>query len=214
MNFITANLRRKRQIFGIASVIGVAALLFNPNRGLNRWALLPLSVACRPPREARYPLLLSSNTVLVAGGIDSSSRLTSLLMYDPNTETFTDVGVMDAPYNTATLLNDGNLLPAGGGNFVSTGSGSDVLTTAELYDPATGGLTDTGPALQGVIAPAAVRLSDGRVLLAGGKIYNQGGAPTAAAEIYNPFSGTFSFTGIRQLRAITTQQLSYKTETC
>jgi hypothetical protein len=189
------NVRRKGQIFGIASAIGVAALLFNANSGAQSLgAFAPIGSLPSSARNA-VSLLLASNMVLIVGGIDSSSRLTSLLMYNPNTETFSDVGAMDAPYDTATLLNDGNVLIAGGGSFVSTGSGSDVLTTAELYDPATGGLTDTGPALQGVIAPAAVRLSDGRVLLAGGKIYNQGGAPTAAAEIYNPSSGTFSFTG-------------------
>jgi hypothetical protein len=99
-------------------------------------------------------------------------------------------------------------LLAGGGNFVSNGSGSDVLTSAELYDPGTGVLTGTGPALQGVIAPTAVRLLDGRVLLAGGNIYNQGGAPTASAEIYDPASGTFTFTGSMTTPRYTTQQRS------
>jgi len=139
-------------------------------------------------------LLLPSDLVLIVGGIDSSSRLTSLVEYDPSAGTFSNVGSKDAPYDTAPLLNDGNVLLAGGGNFVSPGSGNDVLTTAELYNPATGSLIDTGPALQGVIAPAVVRLVDGRVLLTGGKLYNQGGAPTAAVEIYDPSSGTFSFT--------------------
>jgi hypothetical protein len=189
------NLQRKRQILGIASVIGVAAVLINANaraQFLNTFAFtgnLPSS------ERSAVSLLLPSRMALIVGGIDSTSRLTSLVTYDPTTETFSNVGAMDAPYNTATLLNDGNILLAGGGNFVSTGSGGDVLTSAELYDPGTGVLTDTGPALQGVIAPTAVRLLDGRVLLAGGKIYNQGGAPTATAEIYDPASGTFTFTG-------------------
>jgi len=192
---IRINFGRKRQIFGIAGVIGVAALLFNANSGAQSLRSFASAGILPSAERNAVSLLLSSNMVLIVGGIDSASRLTSLVVYDPNTGTFSDVGAMDAPYNSATLLNDGNVLLAGGDNFVSTGSGSDVLTTAQLYAPATGGLTNTGPALQGVIAPVAVRLSDGRVLLTGGKIYNQGGAPTAAAEIYDPSSDAFSFTG-------------------
>jgi hypothetical protein len=192
---ISENLRRKIQIIGIASFVGITALLFNANsRAQSLGTFAPIGILPSSERNA-VSLLLSSNMALIVGGIDSSSRLTSLVIYDPNTGTFSDVGAMDAPYNTATLLSDGNVLLVGGGNLVSTGSGRDVLTTAQLYDPATGGLSDTGPALQGVIYPAVVRLADGRVLLAGGKIYNQGGAPTAAAEIYDPASGTFSFAG-------------------
>jgi hypothetical protein len=189
------NLQKKRQILGIASVIGVATVLINANSRAQSLGTFAFTGNLPSSQRNAVSLLLPSSMALIVGGIDSTSRLTSLVTYDPTTETFNNSGAMDAPYNTATLLNDGNILLAGGGNFVSTGSGGDVLTSAELYDPGTGVLTDTGPALQGVIAPTAVRLLDGRVLLAGGKIYNQGGAPTAAAEIYDPASGTFTFTG-------------------
>jgi Kelch motif/Galactose oxidase, central domain len=189
------NLQRKRQIFGIATVIGVAAVFINANSRAQSLGTFAFTGNLPSSQRSAVSLLLPSTMALMVGGIDSTSRLTSLVAYDPNSETFSNVGTMDAPYNTATLLNDGNVLLAGGGNFVSNGSGSDVLTSAELYDPGTGVLTGTGPALQGVIAPTAVRLLDGRVLLAGGKIYNQGGAPTAAAELYDPASGTFTFTG-------------------
>jgi hypothetical protein len=184
------NLQRKRQILGIATIIGVAAVFINANSRAQFLGIFAFTGNLPSSQRNAVSLLLPSNMALIVGGIDSTSRLTSLVAYDPNNETFSNVGTMDAPYNTATLLNDGNVLLAGGGNFVSNGSGSDVLTTAELYEPGTGVLTGTGPALQGVIAPTAVRLLDGRVLLAGGKIYNQGGAPTAAAELYDPASGT------------------------
>ena len=189
------NLQRKRPILAIATIVGVAAIFLNANsRALSFGTFASTGKLPSSERNA-VSLLLPSNIALIVGGIDSSSRLTSLVAYDPAGETFSNVGMMDAPYNTATLLDDGKVLLAGGGNFVSTGPGTDVLTSAELYDPANGVLTATGPALQGVTAPTAVRLLDGRVLLAGGKLYNQGGAPTAAAEIYDPASGTFSFTG-------------------
>jgi hypothetical protein len=187
------NLRRKIQIIGIASFVGIAALL--PAISAVAQSIVTTGNLPSPQRNA-VAVLLRSNAVLVVGGIGPSSRLTSIATYDPSSGSFSNVADMDAPYGTATLLDDGRVLLAGGGNFVSTGSGVDVLTTAQLYDPTTGSLSDSGPTLQGVISPATVRLADGRVLLAGGKIYNQGGAPTAAAEIYDPSSGTFSFAGL------------------
>lgn len=189
------NLREKRQILGIASAIGIAALLFSADSTAQSLGTFTITGNLPSSERNAVSILLPSNMALIVGGIDAASRLTSLVIYDPGSGTFNNGGTMNAPYDTATLLNDGNVLLAGGGNFVSTSSGGDVLTSAELYDPATGALTDTGPMLQGVIAPTAVRLLDGRILLAGGRIYNQGGVPTATAEIYDPASGTCSFTG-------------------
>jgi hypothetical protein len=187
------NLRRKIQIIGIASFVGITALL--PTISAVAQSIATTGNLPSPQRNA-VSVLLRSNAVLVVGGIGPSSRLTSIAMYDPSSGSFSNVANMDAPYDTATMLDDGSVLLAGGGNFVSTGSGVDVLTTAQLYDPTTGSLSNTGPTLQGVISPTTVRLADGRVLLAGGKIINQGGAPTAAAELYDPSSGTFSFAGL------------------
>jgi len=194
MNPTTITFRKTRAFIVILN-LGLAIFFWNSNsKAQSVGTFVPTGSLPFSERNA-VALLLPSDLVLITGGIDSSSRLLSLVEYDPSAETFSNIGSMDAAYDTATLLNDGNVLLAGGGNFVSPGSGNDVLTTAELYNPATGGLIDTGPALQGVVAPAAVRLLDGRVLLTGGKLYNQGGAPATAAETYDPASGTFSFTG-------------------
>jgi hypothetical protein len=127
--------------------------------------------------------------------VGSASRLTSLLAYDPSLKTFTTVGNADAPYDTLTLLNDGKVLLAGRGNFVAFGPNGRVRTTAELYDPSSASFTSTGPMLESVSSAAAVRLTDGRVLLAGGTISNQAAAPTATVEIYDPNTGTFTLTG-------------------
>lgn len=189
------NLRKTRLILGIASVISLATVLFNASTEAQSMGTFALTDSLPSSERNAVSLLLPDNRALIVGGIDSTSRLTSLVTYDRDHETFSSAAEMDAPYNSATLLNDGNVLLAGGGNFVAPGSGSDVLTSAELYNPGTSTLAGTGPVLQGVVAPAAVRLLDGRVLLVGGKIYNRSGTPTAAAEIYDPASGTFSFTG-------------------
>ena len=95
--------------------------------------------------------------------------------------TWTLTGSMAVPRrdHTATLLMSGKVLIAGG-----TG------TATELYDPAAGVFSLTGQSLfdhgQG---PIAVRLRDGRVLVAGG--FGSG----TGAEIYDPATGTFSMTG-------------------
>ena len=86
--------------------------------------------------------------------------------------------------STATLLNDGKVLIAGGQNKYG-----DFLASAELYDPHTGRFTRTGSMSVSRDLPTATLLSDGRVLIAGG--YHEFD-PTATAEVYDPSLGTFT----------------------
>lgn len=79
---------------------------------------------------------------------------------------------------TATLLQDGRVLVAGG----------DGKGTAELFDPKTGTFTLTGTMVQARSEAMAVRLSDGRVLIAGGD-------ELGTAELFDPRSSTFAATG-------------------
>jgi hypothetical protein len=75
--------------------------------------------------------------------------------------------------HTATLLQDGRVLIAGG--FDSTDA---ALASAELYDPATGAFSPTEPMLAPRAKPTATSLKDGRVFIAGGR--------PASAELYQP----------------------------
>lgn len=87
---------------------------------------------------------------------------------------------------TATLLQDGDVLIAGG-------SGD---STAELYDPKTGTFVQTGP--MNVVrtdGATATLLSDGRVLIAGGSDNSIDDKPLASAELYDPATGKFGPTG-------------------
>lgn len=91
---------------------------------------------------------------------------------------------------TATVLTDGRVLVAGGESVIN-GSGPG-LNSAEIYNPATGTWTLTPNMTAVHSGAAAVRLTDGRVLLCGS---NAGLVQSNICEIYDPISGTWTQTG-------------------
>jgi len=100
----------------------------------------------------------------------------------PASGSFTPTGSMTTSDNgTATLLADGRVLIVGNG-----------ATSPELYDPATGKFSSTGPAAKDGNFGTATRLADGRVLFVGG---NDNTTTFASAELYDPATGKFSSTG-------------------
>jgi hypothetical protein len=123
---------------------------------------------------------------------------TSVESYDPATRLFSFAGWL--VYNhgsgvTATLLADGTVLIAGG-HGVYGPAGEEATSKAEVYDPSTGSSSPTAGEM--TVARAfhtATRLSDGRVLIAGGHNGNFYNSAMASAEIYDPASGSFSPTG-------------------
>ena len=66
--------------------------------------------------------------------------------------------------HTATLLPSGKVLVAGGSN-----SGCN-LSSAELYDPATGTWSSTGSLVTARVGHTATLLPTGKVLVAGGMV--------------------------------------------
>jgi hypothetical protein len=159
-------------------------------------------------RRFETATLLQDGRVLIAGGRDDCSGqdriFTSAEIYDPQTGTFSPTGSMGVArqFHAAALLADGRVLIAGGITDVvtSTGSGivlaatsSNVLKSAEIYDPQTGTFSGTGSMSNFRDRFTATTLNDGRVLVLGGG--GEGYAARTAAELYDPASGTFSRTG-------------------
>jgi hypothetical protein len=95
--------------------------------------------------------------------------------------------------HTATLLDDGRVLIAGGDpcSEYSLIHGPDLnpcpLEEAEVFDPSSESFVSTGSMLAQRAAHTATRLNDGKVLITGGG--------SAVAELYDPTTGTFSATG-------------------
>ena len=90
---------------------------------------------------------------------------------------------------TATLLNTGQVLVAGGFN------GSFTVATAELYDPATHTFTQTGSMASPRSGHTATLLNSGKVLVAGGTLPTLGPPPPEIEELYDPATGVFAPTG-------------------
>ncbi|WP_170131026.1 kelch-like protein [Deinococcus yavapaiensis] len=146
--------------------------------------------------------LLSNGRVLIAGGTDSysnrcswsGSAVSSAEIFDPSSNTFTSIASMSGARNrpTATLLNNGKVLLAGGTNFWNCSgcsSWSSERFDAEIFDPTTQTFV-TFLYLQNYRANhTATLLANGKVLLAGG---TSGGS---SAEVFDPTTNTSSFVG-------------------
>jgi PKD repeat protein len=103
-------------------------------------------------------------------------------------ETWTPTGSLNTSRfeHTATLLEDGKVLVAGGA------SDGTSLTSAELYDPTAGTWSVTSSMTAARESHTATLLPDGSVLVAGGE---SGTDILASAELYDPATETWSATG-------------------
>ncbi len=140
--------------------------------------------------------LLPDGKVLVAGGVDrQGNALASAEIYNPVAGKFVLTGDMAEPrgVQTATALKNGKVLIVGGGS--GHYPSQTVYRSAEIYDPATGKFTPTGPMTVGRHKHAAVLLPSGKVLVVGGSDNRDWRGKYSSAEVYDPGTGTFSVTG-------------------
>jgi N-acetylneuraminic acid mutarotase len=163
----------------------------SPDQAAARWIATGETVQARPDHTAT---LLQDGRVLVVGGFDPTfgdvfGFVATAQLYDSATGSWTLTGAMnDGRYgHTATLLDDGRVLVAGGSG------GNGILASAELYDPATGLWTHTGPMLEARVSHTASLLPNGKVLVAGFFFGGSEGAHSlATAELFDPETGSWT----------------------
>jgi len=98
---------------GFAASFVLGFLMAVSPRGLAHEVTPTGSLAAR--RFAHTATLLGNGKVLVAGGLDQGTLLTSAELYDPTTGTWSSTGTLAAgrAHHTATLLPNGKVLVAG-----------------------------------------------------------------------------------------------------
>lgn len=158
-------------------------------------------------RRGHTATLLSDGKVMVTGGQNGANFLSSAEIYDSVTNSFSAVNGMTTGRvsHTATLLPNGQVLITGG--FGGTGASPVYNISAELYDPATGTFSATGNMATARWLHAATLLSNGKVLISGGRNGDFSGIAVANVELYDPATGIFNATGnmvtARQYHTIT-----------
>jgi len=155
---------------------GSTAEVYDP--GTNTWSLT--GSLARYHGADLAATLLADGKVLVTGGLDAygggsgtSPYLTTTEVYDPGTGTWSSTtGGLAAGRikHTATLLQNGKVLVAGGHGGV---------ITAEVYEPGTGTWSPT----DNLSAPRADHTA---TLLPNGKVLVTGGSFLATTELYTP----------------------------
>jgi len=141
-------------------------------------------------RASQTATLLADGKVLIAGGNDGTSNLSSAEIFDPAGGTFTNTaGSMGSVrlYHSAVRLQDDTVLVTGG-----WGAGGTTSASAEIYDPTTKTFSaTTGDMTTPRRHHTSTLLADGTVLITGGEDDSGG---LQSAEIYDPTTKTFSAT--------------------
>jgi N-acetylneuraminic acid mutarotase len=162
--------------------------LYDPGTGT--WAATGNTIAV----VSNTATLLPDGKVLITGPM--GDNMASAELYLPGTGKWTATGRMTATQvvSSATLLLDGKVLVIGY-DWVGVGDNQTVVAACELYDPNTGTWTATGKSLQPreEFTATATLLQNGKVLVAGG--HGTNGDLLAAAELYDPDTGTWTATG-------------------
>lgn len=130
---------------------------------------------------------LASGLVLFTGGNDGLGASTFAGLYDPNSGLVTPTGSLNTARTdqTVVLLPDGTALVAGG-QVLGLNVANRGVSSAEIFDPASGTFNPTGDMPAGAFGQTATVLLDGTVLMAGGYGPGSGPSPPGSNSIYHP----------------------------
>jgi len=175
---IAGGMRRNQDFYKSAELYDPATGKFQPAGEMNE------------RRVGHTAVLLRSGKVFIAGGWIGRGCTNSAEIYDPATGKFTTLAskmVTGRGDGRATLLATGDVLITGGADHDSPGG----IAAAELFRAATMTFEPVAPMHFARVSQTATLLSDGRVLVAGGR----GDKVNSIAEIFDPKTGRFTETG-------------------
>jgi hypothetical protein len=200
---IRAGVGNKKATFNLKKCLGAIPGGASSDSALTKFDDSPEAV--KPPKFSNP----AAGDVLVIGGL--SSKTTATEFFHPATRKFVKTGITGGPaaFTPIEFAEAGQILIAGGLSMAVPTTGvlsaaeqklylqSNALTTARVYDFATGTLTATTGGLNTGRAFYTATLiagcgcaADGQVLIAGG--FDTTGAPLKTAELYDPTTQTFT----------------------
>jgi hypothetical protein len=180
-----------------------SAEIYDP--GTAKWTTTgPMSI----PRLGATLTLLTNGNVLVTGGTVAEGAAGSgggqTLRPDATAEIFNvasgkwtkTAGSMSTPRfeHTATALDDGRVLVAGGQGPPNNGV-SAALASTEIYDPAVDSFRKSNDMGDARFNHAAVKLPDRTVMVVGGAGGTNGDTSLTTAEVFNPGDGSWTSAG-------------------
>jgi hypothetical protein len=180
-----------------------SAEVYDPGTG--RWTTVaPMNT----PRLGSTLTLLANGNVLATGGTSADTAAgagggqtirpdNTAEIYNTQANRWTrTAAAMSTPRfeHTATLLDDGRVLIAGGQGPPISGS-SAALATTEIYDPAVDSFRKSNDMGDARFNHAAVKLPDRTVMVVGGAGGTNGDTSLATAEVFNPGDGSWTSAG-------------------
>lgn len=155
------------------------------------------------PRLGGSLTVLRDGRVLAAGGIGGTGTgadgaatagpMASTELFDPAAATWRSASAMTTARfeHTATLLEDGRVLIAGG--LGADVTGTKPIASTELFDPAAGSFVRSTDLSEARSNHVAAMLADKTVLVAGGLGGSGGGdSGLASAEVFDPRRGSWT----------------------